>query len=67
MAMFGMRCEQCGEVRWSILDRAAGTDRTCPACGAQMAEERRHPGHHRLKPGSERRVAPVFPARVKLG
>ncbi|MCW2967163.1 MAG: hypothetical protein JWM71_935 [Solirubrobacteraceae bacterium] len=41
--MFGMRCEGCGEVRWSILGRATGAA-SCPACGAKMIEERRRPG-----------------------
>jgi uncharacterized Zn finger protein (UPF0148 family) len=41
--MFGMRCEGCGEVRWSILGRATGTAK-CPACGMAMIEERRRPG-----------------------
>jgi hypothetical protein len=64
--MFGLRCDDCGEVRWSIIARADEVDRTCPACGAEMREERRYPGHHRGQPGRERREAPVFPARVKL-
>lgn len=44
--MFGMRCESCGEVRWSLLDRADEPGE-CPACGAVMVEERRHPGRPR--------------------
>lgn len=41
--MFGMRCPECGEVRWSIIARV-NPDRECPACGAQMVDERRFPG-----------------------
>jgi hypothetical protein len=65
--MFGMRCQNCGEVRWSIIDRMVDIDRTCPACGTQMADERRHPGTRRRKPGGERREAPTYPSRLKLG
>jgi ribosomal protein S27E len=43
--MYGLRCEDCGEVRWSILGRAAD-GAACPACGAPMIEERRRPGRH---------------------
>ena len=44
--MFGMRCEECGEVRWSIFAPAAEQPKPeCPVCGAQMTTERRHPGH----------------------
>lgn len=48
-----MRCEECGEVRWSILGRAEeGCE--CPQCGAGMTAERRRPG--RREPfGAERR------------
>jgi uncharacterized paraquat-inducible protein A len=42
--MFGMRCEECGEVRWSILGRGQEKPVECPACGAEMIDERRHPG-----------------------
>lgn len=63
--MFGLRCNECGEVRWSILGRPGERDQECPACGAQMVEERRHPGHRRANAGSERRDAPVLP-RVKI-
>jgi len=55
--MFGMRCPECGEVRWSIIARP-DPDTECPACGATMAEERRHPG----RPGRvarERRDYPI--------
>lgn len=56
--MYGMRCEDCGEVRWSILGRPAEKDHHCPMCGALMVAERRHPGRRR-KPGQEeRREAP---------
>jgi predicted nucleic acid-binding Zn ribbon protein len=67
--MFGLRCDECGEVRWSMFGLLEDVDRTCPACGAQMREERRHPGrsarvgrHDR----TERRERPAFepPAKV---
>lgn len=65
--MFGLRCKECGEVRWSILGRSDERDPECPACGAQMVEERRHPGRRRTdaKAGGERRDAPTLP-RVKI-
>jgi predicted nucleic acid-binding Zn ribbon protein len=53
--MFGMRCEECGEVRWILFGRLEDADHECPACGAEMREERRHPGTHRQVPGAERR------------
>jgi hypothetical protein len=61
--MYGLRCEDCGEVRWSILGRA--TDGTaCPACGAPMIEERRRPGRHAAPTpaDAERRDAGRFSA-----
>lgn len=60
--MFGMRCDGCGEVRWSILGRPADKDVKCPACGEEMVPERRHPGHRAAagEPrGLERRDAPA--------
>jgi DNA-directed RNA polymerase subunit RPC12/RpoP len=63
--MFGLRCNECGEVRWSILGRSDERDTECPACGTTMVVERRHPGHRRAKAGLERRDAPVLP-RVKV-
>jgi len=63
--MFGMRCNDCGEVRWSIRTRELGLPMTCPACGAEMVEERRYPG--RKSPLSrfqdERRDAPLERSR----
>jgi uncharacterized paraquat-inducible protein A len=59
--MFGLRCKECDEVRWSILGRSQDRDTECPACGAVMVEERRHPGHRRITAGAERRDAPVRP------
>ena len=53
--MFGMRCESCGEVRWSLLGRAEGTPSDCPACGTEMVEERRHPGRRARIADTERR------------
>jgi hypothetical protein len=60
--MFGWRCEDCGEVRWSILGRDRDEPRECPACGAAMTEERRHPGRAGAPLPSERRDAPVAAA-----
>jgi uncharacterized OB-fold protein len=58
--MFGMRCNDCGEVRWSIRTMEPGRSTTCPACGAEMVEERRYPGRkarvNRFQ--VERRLAP---------
>jgi hypothetical protein len=68
--VFGMRCRDCGEVRWSILGRSeSATD--CPMCGGTMVEERRHPGRH-ARALKERRdeavsVASGRGARIKLG
>ena len=59
--MFGMRCDECGEVRWSLFERYEKVDRTCPACGKQMREERRHPGRTSERfQGEERRERPTF-------
>lgn len=55
--MFGMRCESCGEVRWSLLDRGV-LPAECPSCGAAMVEERRHPGRQRMSRPVERRDSP---------
>jgi uncharacterized paraquat-inducible protein A len=53
--MFGSRCEECGEVRWSIFGRQQAQPAECPACGAQMTLERRHPGRHARAQATERR------------
>ena len=59
--MFGKRCEDCGEVRWSILGR--DTEETkCPNCGTTMVDERRYPGTRRprgAQQSGERRDAPI--------
>jgi uncharacterized paraquat-inducible protein A len=55
--MFGNRCEECGEVRWSIFTRPENTPAECPACGAQMTQERRYPGHPARAKTAERRSA----------
>ena len=59
-SMFGMRCNECGEVRWSIRITEGGSEMTCPACGAEMVEERRYPGRvaRRRRFQDERREAP---------
>ena len=31
--MYGLRCTECGEVRWSIFGRADERDQECPVCG----------------------------------
>jgi uncharacterized paraquat-inducible protein A len=53
--MFGSRCEECGEVRWSIFDRQQVQPAECPVCGAQMILERRHPGRRAGAQPAERR------------
>ena len=55
--MFGMRCMECGEVRWSILAAAEHPeDGRCDACGKPLSVERRRPGRRLVKrPGQERR------------
>jgi hypothetical protein len=63
--MYGMRCEGCGEVRWSILGRAEGKRVECPACGEAMVAERRRPGMSGPE-RAERRDLVVTGARVKL-
>ena len=61
--MYGWRCQDCGEVRWSILGRGKDEPRECPACGAPMVEERRHPGRRTAaEVVAERRDAPVATA-----
>lgn len=62
--MFGMRCEECGEVRWSIFALPEEKQSECPACGAQMTAERRHPGHRSLR-SAERRDRAGFVPPVK--
>lgn len=61
-----MRCEECGEARWSIFALPEEKKSECPACGARMTAERRHPGHRSLRSNAERRdwagiVPPVKP------
>lgn len=56
--MFGMRCPECGEVRWSIIARPE-PEMECPACGALMIEERRHPGGGSERDRGERRDYPI--------
>ena len=53
--MIGWRCEECGEVRWSLLGRDKAEHKDCPACGAAMTEERRHPGRRAARVVTERR------------
>jgi hypothetical protein len=66
--VFGMRCEECGEVRWSIVARGPMLDDVvCPACGAAMIAERRYPGHQPAKARRERRDLVVLGPRVKPG
>jgi uncharacterized Zn finger protein (UPF0148 family) len=62
--MFGKRCEECGETRWSLLGRDEG-ETPCPNCGTPMVEERRRPGARRRLATEaepvERRDAPTTP------
>lgn len=55
--MFGMRCKECGEVRWSIFARNENEPVECPACGVQMTAERRYPGGRARALDTERRDA----------
>jgi hypothetical protein len=64
--MFGLRCDECGEVRWSLFGRFEEVDRTCPACGEQMRDERRHPGGGTRREGEERRERPAYVPPAKL-
>jgi uncharacterized protein (DUF983 family) len=64
--MFGLRCDECGEVRWSLFGSFDDVDRTCPACGVQMREERRHPGRSSVRVETERRERPAFEPREKV-
>lgn len=63
--MFGMRCEQCGEVRWSIFALPEEKEPECPACGAQMTVERRHPRRRQRVLSAERRDRARFASPVK--
>lgn len=64
--MFGMRCEECGEVRWSIFALPEERLSECPACGAEMTAERRHPGHHGPALIAERRDSEPLASSVTL-
>lgn len=63
--MFAMRCEQCGEVRWSFVVRARPDDVVCPACGSAMIAERRHPGRQPTPARDERRDVAVLGQSVR--
>ena len=63
--MFGKRCEDCGEVRWSILGRDT-QETKCPNCGTTMVDERRHPGTRRRPGGEPPRERRDAPARLGL-
>lgn len=68
--MFGLRCDGCGEVRWSILGRPTRDDVECPACGQRMVQERRRPGREARARRVERRgvvVASSAPLRTTTG
>lgn len=59
--MFGMRCEECGEVRWSIFGREEDKSAECPACGAEMTAERRYPGRRSGRVATEERRESTAP------
>jgi DNA-directed RNA polymerase subunit N (RpoN/RPB10) len=45
-----VRCDSCGEVRWSILAAADHPeDGRCDACGKPLSVERRRPGRRLVK------------------
>lgn len=61
--MFGWRCQACGEVRWSMIGHPVRSKTmVCPVCGAQMVEERRHPGRAGARSAKERRSRPLTPS-----
>lgn len=61
--MYGSRCEDCGEVRWSLFGRPEERPaEECPVCGSTMTLERRHPGHRASGRFDERREAPPVSA-----
>ena len=64
--MEAKRCETCGEVRWSFIPRSEETETRCPACGAQMVEERRQPGREPRFLREERRDAGAFLPRLNV-
>jgi hypothetical protein len=61
-----MRCEKCGEVRWSIRPRVQPDEPECPACGATMVPERRRPGRRPALRRVERRDVGALPPRVTV-
>lgn len=62
--MFGMRCEECGEVRWSIFGREEDKSAECPACGGEMTAERRYPGRAGSRFTAEERRERVAPPAI---
>jgi len=51
-----VRCESCGQVRWSVLIGAGSRDPgACDVCGEQLSLERRRPGRRLAFTRKERR------------
>ena len=63
--MDAVRCQKCGDVRWSFLGSVAR--KPCRMCGGRMVPERRHPhrGPETLETERRRRELPhpTEPAR----
>ena len=55
--MEAMRCEDCGDVRWSFMGFADRQPK-CELCGGQMVPERRNPMRPHAPLRTERRGAP---------
>ena len=55
--MEAMRCEECGDVRWSFLGFASRAGETCELCGGEMMAERRKPHRGPMELLAERRDA----------
>jgi hypothetical protein len=57
-----VRCESCGQVRWSVLMGAEGSDAgLCDVCGEPLSLERRRPGR-RLAPRAKDERRDFHPA-----
>jgi hypothetical protein len=51
-----VRCENCGEVRWSVLAAAGSIEAAlCEGCGRPLAIERRRPGTRFAEQAKEER------------
>jgi hypothetical protein len=53
--MEAIRCNDCGDVRWSFFGRATREPGRCSLCGGEMVTERRMPHHEPFELAKERR------------